>query len=127
MQFKKFRITIPTNLIDSAIKKNEMMFQSIQDDRIVMERLKFAKYKGSTFKKIVKEKNIQQWTPRYCNICGKPVVFSFKDDIITIQNYCTCGCNTVNIDKFNYDDFAVWFSCVVDKNILKYYKEFWFK
>lgn len=126
LQFKKFRITIPTDMIDNAIKKNELLLKTIEDSRLIMERLKFEKYKGSTFQKIVQQRNITQWIPCYCTVCGKPIIFIFDKDYVSLQNNCECGNITLNKQKFSYDEFAVWFSGQTDKNLMKKYKQFWF-
>lgn len=127
LEFNNSTITIPTSFIQKGIETNIKVFQDLRDNEEITDLIRFGKYTGNKFKKIVQERDISKWEASYCVICGKPVILKFNDNDIDIENTCTCGNIKINKNKFTYDEFALWFTCQTDKNIVKHYKQFWFK
>lgn len=119
-------ITIPTSNVDNAFKQNQMLLKTIENKKLIDEQLRFQKYKGDTFKNIVLNKNIQNWNASYCSVCGKPIVFSFNEDSVIVNNECECGNTSLNIEKLSYDEFAIWYCSQTNKTTVNYYKRFWF-
>ena len=126
LMFNNICITLPTNVVENALNKNKYLLKSIDNNQLIYEQLKFQKYKGETFRKIVKNRNIKEWTFNYCFLCGKPLTFCFEDDNIILKNYCECDNTTINMDKISYDEFAIWYNSQIDKKILQKYNNFWF-
>lgn len=120
-------LTIPTNYFDLGIKSNQATLKSIQDARIIRESLKFQKYKGNHFKQQVEERELKEWIPSYCSICGQPVYFEFQEDKVVVNNKCSCGTLKLNLNEMTYDELAVWFANQINPNVTKAYEEFWFK
>ena len=89
--------------------------------------LKFIRYKGDYFKKYVIDNDIRTWVPQYCMLCGEPITFTFKEDVIEISGSCKCGNLTYSINKMNYDEFAIWYAGQTDNLIKSHYDKFWFK
>ena len=127
LQFKNgITLMIPLDEINNSIKKNENILKNTEDTRRVEQSVKFLRYKGKYFKDYVKVNNIETWNPQYCSICGKPVKFTFKEDVIIIENYCECGNMSMNLKTMSYDQLAIWYAAQLN-NTKKYYTEFWFK
>lgn len=122
-----FVLTIPLDKITNAMKQNELNLKLIEDNRKIQTNLKYIRYKGSYFKNYVEQNNIKHWKAQYCTVCGKPITFRFKKDEILINNGCTCGNLSLNIQKMTYDEFAIWYASQVNSVIEKHYREFWFK
>lgn len=127
LQFNKITITIPTSFVQRGIETNIRLFQDLQKGEKITDLIKFGRYNGNRFKKIVQTRHITEWKPSYCVICGQPVILKFNENDIDIINKCTCGNISINKDKFTYDEFALWFVCQTDKNIVKHYRQFWFE
>jgi hypothetical protein len=118
--------TLHLDDIKRGIDKNNYILKQLDRNEIIQQNIKFQKYKGDTFKNIVKERNIKSWNFNYCFLCGKPLTCIFEDDKIYIKNECDCGNTKVDINSLSYDDFAIWFCSQTDSNIIKIYKKFWF-
>lgn len=125
--FKHLTLTLPIGSIDSGIKANQYTLKQLEDKRVIDEALRLEKYKGSYFKSVVVDKQIAEWIPSYCSICGKPVKFIFDEDIIKVYNECECNAMLINIDEMNYDEFAVWYTSQVNPVVKAHYNEFWFE
>lgn len=119
-------ITFPTSYIANAIDKNRLIVKNNFKQQQIEELLKFQKYKGDTFKKIVAKRNIDKWSAMYCSACGKSVDFEFNDDDIKVHNNCICKGLKLGYDSITYDEFAVWYTTQTNSSIQKYYKQFWF-
>lgn len=120
-------VTIPISYIHRAIETNQRLLKTFDDNRKIQEAIKFQKFKGSYFKKFVKEHNVKDWIPVYCSVCGKPVVFNFNEESIDIINNCECESLNFPLTKISYDEFALWYSNqVVTPSIIKRYNNFWF-
>lgn len=120
-------LTIPTNFFDNGIKNNQLRLKNIEDRRIMQEALKFQRYKAEHFKKVIKDKNIEQWIPSYCSICGNPVIFKFEEDKVVIDNKCNCNTLNLILSEMTYDELAVWYANQINPNVKKEYENFWFK
>lgn len=123
---KWLTLTIPLQYIDNAIRKNEKLLQELEDSRKVQELLKFQRYKGNYFKKVVEDKKLEEWVPLHCSICGAPIAFKFNEDKILVDNNCVCGCTVTGAKEISYDELAVWYHSQLNPNIKNIYKEFWF-
>ena len=123
----KLSFIIPLDRIKSALNKNEIKLKSIDTKKAMMDNLKFIRYKGNYFKKYVVDNDIHTWVPQYCMLCGEPITFTFKEDVIEISGSCKCGNLTYSINKMNYDEFAIWYASQTDNLIKSYYDKFWFK
>ena len=124
---KYFAVTIPISEIDSAIQKNKLKLNSIQDARKIKELLKFQRYKGTYFKNYVERNAITNWTPTYCSICGKSVDFTFESECVIVKNNCDCGCLKLNMEKLSYDELSIWYYNQINPAVKKVYDDFWFK
>lgn len=119
-------ITIPLQPIELCIAKNKQKLQEMNKDKLIEQNLKFMRYKGETFRDIVKERKIRQWTCSYCSICGKPVQFIFHKDVINIINKCECSNTKLDLTEMTYDEFAIWYAGQTDNIIKKRLDKFWF-
>lgn len=119
-------LTLPVNYFEYGIKNNENTLKKIQDDRIILESLKFQKYKGYHFKNVVNKKQLENWTASYCSVCGKPIIFHFKENKVEIENQCNCGTLKSIMPEMTYDELALWYSNQTNPNVKKIYEEFWF-
>ena len=119
-------LTIPTEFFDRAIRANQLQLKAIDDNRIIQESLKFQRYKGYHFKQQVENRNITEWIPSYCSVCGEPVIFKFNDDKVVIENRCNCGVLKLNMSELTYDELAVWFTNQINPDIKRIYTDFWF-
>lgn len=119
--------TIPISFIETGIRRNEIVLNSISNAQLVEDSLKFHKYKGEYFKRYVKDNNITSWVPVYCSLCSKPLEFNFHEDKIIINNKCDCGLNKFNMNEMSYNEFALWYANQVTPIVKKRYNEFWFK
>lgn len=128
LQLNRFiTLTIPTVYIDNAIKKNQQILKNCEDTRKIAEAIKFVKYKGSYFKKFVRDNHIDEWIPMYCSVCGSPIRFKFYEDNILIDNCCNCGVTEFQLENISYDEFALWYSNQsVNSKIIRVYNKFWF-
>ena len=98
------------------------------DSRKIKDAIRFQKYKGDYFKDYVSKNNISDWTPIYCSVCGKPVIFKFSEDSISIENECECESLKFPLKIITYDEFALWYANqVAVPSIIKRYDSFWFK
>ena len=120
-------ITIPVDYFNDANRKNTMLLKQINDKRMVDDLLKFRRYKGNYFRDYVKNNNIKKWKASYCSVCGKPVEFNFKKDIVQIDNKCVCGELQLDRTSFTYDELSIWYYNQTNPNVKKVYDEFWFK
>lgn len=120
-------LTIPTNFFDIGIRNNQNRLKNIEDKRIIQQALKFQKYKAHHFKKAVEEKDIKEWVPSYCSICGSPVIFKFEEDKVVIDNKCTCKTLNLLMSEMTYDELAMWFANQINPVVIKEYEKFWFK
>ena len=119
--------TFPTSYLKRAIEKNQDILNESEDNRKILDALKFQKYKGSYFKDYVIKNSIKEWTPIYCSVCGKSINFKFADDI-TVENNCDCGSLQFSLQKLSYDEFALWYTNqIVNPSVIKKYNSFWFK
>ena len=121
-------LTIPMIDIVNAIDQNRRILKEIKDDRMIQESVKYLRYKGSYFKNYCSKYNITEWIPSYCYLCGEPVVFKFniENDLVNIENKCTCGRNNLSLNKLSFDEFAIWYAGAGEDN-KKYYNKFWFQ
>lgn len=119
-------MTIPVQPVELCISKNKQKLQEINKDKLIEQNLKFIKYKGETFRNIVKERKIRQWSCSYCSVCGKPVQFVFHKDVINIINKCECSNTKLDLTEMTYDEFAIWYAGQTDKIIRKQLDKFWF-
>lgn len=126
MQINNYIIKFPHNLIHTGIETNMKVFKSLEDTRVVQQQIKFLKYKGETFYKIYKDKNLTEWNVSYCNICGNPITFEFKEDGVIISNNCSCGNTTINMNKLTWDELALWYASQVNPFVKKLNDKFWF-
>lgn len=120
-------LTIPTKFFDIGIKNNQTKLKDIQDYRIIQDALKFQRYKGEHFKRVVLEKDLKEWIPSYCSICGSPVIFKFEEDKVVIDNKCTCNTLKLAISELTYDELAIWYANQINPTVKKEYENFWFK
>lgn len=120
-------ITIPVDYFNDANRKNTMLLKQIDDSRIISDLLKFQRYKGNYFKKVVQDNNIKKWKASYCSVCGKPIEFIFKKDKVVIDNKCVCGEVILDKKEFSYDELAIWYYNQTNPIVKKVYDEFWFK
>lgn len=122
-----FSITIPTDIINDAFRKNQMILKQDDDLRKIEEVMKYQSHKGDYFKGYVEKQGIKTWIPAYCSVCGNPVIFNFKDNSILIDNKCDCGELQLEKNEFSYDEFSIWYYNQTNDTIKKRYNEFWFK
>lgn len=120
-------ITIPVDYFNDANRKNTLLLKQINDNRVIMDLLKFQRYKGDYFKSYVQKNNIKRWKASYCSVCGKPIEFIFKSDKVQINNKCSCGEVVLDKSEFSYDELAIWYYNQTNPNVKKMYDEFWFK
>lgn len=106
--------------------QNKNKLDEIAKHRLSNQQLKYQQYKGSTFKQKVLDKNITEWNTSYCSMCGKPLVFKFNEDDISVINKCSCGNIKCNYSKLTYDELAIWYTSQVNPVIKSLYKKFWF-
>ena len=118
---------IPIDYIKNCLNKNDVQLKNLNNYRIVEQNLKFIRYKGDYFKKYVTNNNIQSWIPYYCSVCGKPVVFTFGEDVIDINNRCECKNLQSSMKHMTYDEFSIWYASETNNNTKSYYNKFWFK
>ena len=103
-------ITIPLDKIKQGIKDTEHLLKEIDRKELIDTQIKFMRYKGDYFQKLVKENNIKQIHVMYCSICGKSLIFKFKKDKIDVINNCNCGNMTIDYKSMNYNEFAIWYA-----------------
>lgn len=120
-------LTIPVEYFDRGIENNKTKLKQIDDQRVIADLLKFQRFKGNYFKGVVEDNNIKEWTPAYCSVCGKPVIFHFEGDKVIIDNQCTCGELKLEKDEFTYDELSIWYYNQTNPTIKKLYEKFWFK
>ena len=125
----KFHIlTIPLGDIKRAIDDNQRTLKLFDDSRKIRDAIKFQKYKGEYFKDYALKNNIKEWTPVYCSVCGKPVVFNFDENDVIINNNCECKSLNFPLKSITYDEFALWYTNqIVTPSIIDRYNSFWFK
>lgn len=126
LKFKKFNVLVPLEDIENAITKNKQLYEQLMELQQKQDNIKYQRYKGNTFRQIVKDRDIQEWTASYCSVCGKSVKFIFKDDIVLIDNACECGNMILKKQHFSYEEFALWYTQQTNAIIKKRYKNFWF-
>ena len=119
--------TIPTNYFDIGIRNNQLKLKSIEDRRIIQQALKFRKYKAYHFQKAIDEKQIKEWIPSYCSVCGKPVIFNFDEEKVVIDNKCECNTLNLLMNEMSYDELAIWFANQINPAVIDRYEKFWFK
>lgn len=100
-------LTIPISDVKRAIDDNQRTLKLYDDSRKIKDAIRFQKYKGDYFKDYVSKNNISDWTPIYCSVCGKPVIFKFSEDSISIENECECESLKFPLKIITYDEFAL--------------------
>lgn len=121
-------ITIPTSYIHKAFEENQRILKSFDDNRKIQDAIRFQKFKGDYFKTYAIKHDIKEWTPVYCSVCGKPVIFKFNSDSINIENNCECKSLNFPLSKISYDEFALWYSNqIITPSIINRYNSFWFR
>lgn len=120
-------LTMPTEFFNRGIRQNQSTLKQVEDRRMIEDVLKFQRYKGNYFKKYVEEHQIEKWVAAYCSVCGNPVEFHFEGDMVIIDNKCDCGELKLEKNKFDYDEFSIWFYNQTSPIVRKRYDEFWLK
>lgn len=121
-------VSIPTHYFQEALDRNKLELDRVDDDRKLVEAVKFLRYKGDYFKNYSVEHNITEWTGEYCIDCGKPIIFVFMDDEVRINSYCECGCSIPSVNRLSYDEFAIWYHKQTSDfpRLAEYYGKTWF-
>jgi len=118
-------LSIPINKIQNSINKNTLIFNTIDKQQIIKDEIKYIRYKGDWYKNAVSQYNIKSWTPSYCYLCGKPLVYTFTNNGIDVINKCDCGFNKVEQSTITYDELALWCDSQTNKSIINQYNKFW--
>lgn len=120
-------LAFPLSFVEDAIRHNNNMIKLVDDQRLIEERVKFLRHDGDSFKQKVNDRQIVEWQPSYCSVCGNPITFKFHDNEIEMENKCSCGCLVLNLPNMSYDQFAIWYASQVNDNVRKVYDKFWFE
>ena len=120
-------INIRLDEIKKAMELNDKLYKQIDKQKQTSQAVKFLKYKGDFFKNTVLKRKIKQYIPMYCSVCGKPVKFKFKKDLIQVENSCNCGNTTIQHNTLTYDEFAIWFASQVEPLVKQRLYKFWLK
>lgn len=103
-------ITIPLDKIKQGIKETEQLLKEINRQDLIDTQIKFLRYKGDYFNKLVHTRNIKQLNIMYCSLCGKSLIFKFRKNCVDVINKCTCGNMNIDYKTMSYDEFAIWYA-----------------
>ena len=118
-------ILIPTKYFRDGLNKIDSIIQSTNEQRLIREQLKFARYKGSFFEKRQKELGVNEWILTYCSVCGNPIKIEFNGNTPHISNTCTCNNMVIKEEDITWDMVAYWYNRQTSDIIKSQYKEFW--
>ena len=124
--FKNLSILIPTSYIENAIRKNNYIVDSTYTQQRCEDILNQSGVSPQYIKKVIKLKNLKNWIPMYCNICGKPIIFNFKKDSIDVINKCKCGNIKLNYNHISYEQFYLWLMNQNNPSIINKINKDWF-